>query len=307
MGVNSGGRALVTTMNSVLQQTEIPLEVVVVDDGSTDDAAETLANCAAADPRVRVIRQPSAGLTAALIRGCASAKGDLIARQDVADLSLPTRFARQVALLNSDPTLSFVSCWARAMGPCDEFLYEIQRPASAADASDLLVNRWTGPPHHGSVMFRKGAYESVGGYRREFYFSQDSDLWLRLGEIGRIAYVPECLYAFRITENGISSRYRRLQHRLGALAHECQQARLRGSSEAPLLARASELKPNSGSRRKGNDPAGAYFIGRCLLRQRDPRARSYLLRAARRRPWWLGAWLGLVQLRVLGTRSNNRE
>ena len=295
MAVHNGGPELAGTMEGILSQEGVRFEFLVVDDGSTDITASLLDRSAQTDPRIRVLHQSNSGLTAALIRGCNAARGDLIARQDAGDLSSPGRLCRQMELLASDASLSLVSCWARAVGPGNELLYDIRRPADASEATDLLLNRWTGPPHHGSVMFRRAAYERVEGYRKEFYFSQDSDLWLRLGEVGRLAYVPDILYTFRVTEDSISSRHRDAQGTLGNLSHDCQDARRAGRAETDLLVRASALRPGSAQLSRGDFTDGAYFIGRCLVRQRDPRARAYLLKVIKRRPLRLGAWLGLLR------------
>src|SRR5262249_14017220 len=156
-------------------------------------------------------------------------------RHDADDLSLPGRLAREVELLRSNPNLSFVSCWSAALGPGDEVLFETKRPADPQRATALLRSHRKGPTAHGSVMFSRAAYQRVGGYRSEFYYAQDSDLWLRLSEVGQIAYVPETLYAYRVSNSAISSSYRTVQHALGELGHLCTEARRAGESEDALL------------------------------------------------------------------------
>ena len=99
MGVYNGGAALTESVNSVLEQSDVALELVVVDDGSTDGSASLLDSLAAQNARLRVIHQKNSGLTLALIRGCEAARGDFIARQDCGDRSLPGRFATGIALL----------------------------------------------------------------------------------------------------------------------------------------------------------------------------------------------------------------
>jgi hypothetical protein len=157
-------------------------------------------------------------------------------------------------------------------------------------------------------MFRREAYERVGGYRPEFYFGQDGDLWLRMLDIGGYAVVPETLYAYRVRETSISASRRMTQHRFGELARECRTARIQGRSEEAYLRAAMALVA---AESKGHeDPlAGAYFIGRCLVARGDHRAYRYLARAIRRHPWsfrvWLGALGALVEVpwRLLAGRS----
>lgn len=291
VGVRNGGPGLRASLQSVLSQDGVVLELIVVDDGSDDGTLGTLEEMAAADPRLVAVPQQREGLTRALRRGCSLARAQLVARHDVDDISLPGRLRSQVAALRADESLAFVSCWCRAVGPLGETLWDMTPPADRESATRALLDARRGPPH-GTVLFRRGSYEQVGGYRPEFYFAQDVDLWLRLVDRGGFALVPELLYELRITGSSISSRRSRTQSQLGCLAHECRGARLRGQSEADLLKRAASL------RERGDAPenvlAGPYFIGRCLARRRDPRALRYLWSAARQNPSVPRVWLGFL-------------
>src|SRR5438309_11131114 len=108
MGVYNGASTLAATLDSILGQTEGDFECIVVDDGSTDATAAVLDEYASRDPRIRVIRQANAGLTRALIAGCASARGTYIARHDAGDLSDARRFALQRRTLDADSSVAFV-------------------------------------------------------------------------------------------------------------------------------------------------------------------------------------------------------
>lgn len=290
----NAGVTLRATLESALSQDGVTLELIVVNDGSTDGTAQILDGYAAADPRVHVIHKQNEGLTKALIVGCEAARGQYVARLDTDDICLPGRLRKQAALLDLDPELSFVSCWTRSVGPGDEPLYEICRSPEPNEATRGLRDSRLGPPHHGSVMFRKDLYKQVGGYRTEFYFAQDSDLWLRLVEVGKFACVPEFLYQFRVDPASISSKYRSVQHALGELGHACRVSRNCGESEAPILEQARMLRPGLATPVKPDPVAGDYFIGRCLLKRRDARASRYLFRVISRRPWMVGAWIGII-------------
>ena len=89
MAVYNGAAKLARTLDSIAAQTMPDYECIVVDDGSTDDTSAILAQRAANDARIRVIRQENQGLTRALIAGCAAARADLIARLDWGDASMP--------------------------------------------------------------------------------------------------------------------------------------------------------------------------------------------------------------------------
>jgi glycosyltransferase involved in cell wall biosynthesis len=298
-GVYNAGRHLRPSAESILAQEGVHWEWVVVDDGSTDGSSELLAELARADARVRFVRQANQGLTRALIRGCALARGELIARHDSDDLSLPGRLARQVELLRSDPGASMVSCWALALGPEDEELHSVVRPADSQTATDALRRGEQGPCSHGSVVFRAEAYRRTGGYRAEFRYAQDWDLWLRLTEVGRVAYVPDFLYCYRVGENSISAHRREQQLRLQQLARACAQARAGGRPEKPHLEEAARISSEPAST-FGNCRAGnSYFIGKCLLDRRDRRALPYLKRGVRQDPWSWRRWAALAGAALL--------
>lgn len=298
MSVRDGERYLRESLESVLAQEDVDLELIVVNDGSRDGSGAILAEIAGRDPRVRVLEQENAGLTRALIRGCAAARGEFVARQDADDLSLPGRLRRQVELLRADPHLSFASCWSEAIGPRDELLLVQKRPSDPYLATEEVRALRHGPPGHGSVTFRRAAYEAVGGYRPEFYYAQDMDLWLRLTLVGRLGYVPAILYRYRVAPGSISggSHAKAPYHRL---VQACHAARLAGEEEGPLLEQAAALRGRAGRRRDGTD----YFIGRCLLARRDRRAAAYFARCLRGRPLHWKAWLSLAVALPLYTHA----
>lgn len=307
MSVYNGEEYLGKALDSVLAQEGVEFEVVVVDDGSSDGSGDLLEERASSDPRLRVIRQPNGGLTRALIRGCKEARGDLIARQDADDVSLPGRLEKQARAMLADPSLAMVSCWARAVAPGGERLWVNRHDADPVEARRQLLLERRGPPGHGTVMFRKSIYEAVGGYRPQFWFAQDSDLWLRLAEVGGFLCLPEVLYENRIGDTNISTRWRRIQRRFGDFGHACRQCRLRGEPEERLLREAADLaRKVAGAevRSSGRRAAGSYMIGRWLLRERNPAALQYFERAVEREPWNLKARAGGLLARLLrGLRS----
>jgi glycosyltransferase involved in cell wall biosynthesis len=295
--VCNGGPYLRPSLESTLAQQGVACEFIIVDDGSTDETAEVLTEVAARDKRVRVIGQDNQGLTAALIRGCAEARGEFIARHDADDLSLPGRLLRQVEAIRDNPQAALVSCWSRAIGPGDELLFSTCGPFDEARAQRQLIEGNNGPCH-GSVLFRRSAYQAVGGYRPAFRYAQDWDLWLRMVALGPIVYVPDYLYAYRFRESSISSRRRSQQLRLRELALLCRQARLRGEVESPHLAEAARVsaEPAPAGANAGD---GSYFIGKLLLDRRDRRALPYLWRSVRQRPGHLRGWAALAVASLL--------
>jgi hypothetical protein len=150
-------------------------------------------------------------------------------------------------------------------------------------------------------MFRKSAYERVGGYREAFYYAQDSDLWLRLAEIGFIVYCPEVLYNYSVNLQSISAQKRHLQERFGKLGRLCHDARSSGRSEAQFLSQAKELteqiRSGAHTGRHGATEVHTtrYLIGTQLARQGNVRALRYLLPIVLRQPWNVKVWFRIVQ------------
>lgn len=304
MGVYNAAEKLRPTLASIRQQSLRDLELIVVDDGSTDATPEILAQVAREDARVRILRQENAGLTAALIRGCEAARGALIARQDAEDWSLPERLEQQVALLDQYPEVGLVCCTTAFVGPRGEVLETQRRDANPEAATEQFLTQRLGPPAHGSVVFRRELYERVGGYRSAFFLAQDSDLWLRMIDQAQVACSQPVGYVYVLGTGGLSAAHRTIQHRFGLLSHACRTARLAGRSENEPLRQAEQLTAQlteqlrSDRRKSGRRAAlasAAYLIGSQLTTRRDAHARRYLGEAIRHCPWRPRPWLRLLQ------------
>src|SRR5262245_53257544 len=115
MPVRDAAATLDAAVESVLAQSERALELVAVDDGSTDGSLERLRAWTARDARVRVLRSPGHGLVAALNAGLADCRAPLIARMDADDVAHPERLAAQRSLLNTRPDLMVASCLVEAV------------------------------------------------------------------------------------------------------------------------------------------------------------------------------------------------
>jgi glycosyltransferase involved in cell wall biosynthesis len=292
MGVRDGARDLDRTLDSVLTQEGVALELVVVDDGSTDASREVVLARARDDLRVRLLEQPAAGLTAALVRGCAAARGEYIARQDCGDRSLPRRLEILARALDDHPEVALVSGGSRYLAPRGELLYEVrQEPDDAVSGlAAASPEALKGPSAHGCAMFRRSVYEAVGGYRAQFFVAQDLDLWLRISERAGVWATPEVLYEARTVLGSLSSLHRKRQVLATQVAFAAARHRRRGESDEGELLRASELSRPGPPTRRARARA-AYFIGACLARRDRRAARSYFREAAAYDPTLVRAWL----------------
>ncbi|MEB3199691.1 MAG: glycosyltransferase family A protein [Synechococcaceae cyanobacterium] len=293
IGVRNAIDSLETTLASLFSHQGVSLEVVVVDDGSSDGTLALLQQLAAREPRLRPLAQPPRGLTAALIHGCAAARGRYLARQDAGDRSLPGRLAKQLACLEANPEASLCSTHARCTVEQDITL-EIR-----AVPQERLQDGLTGPAFHGSVLMRRSAYIQVGGYRPMFYYAQDLDLWSRLVEQGPHLVVPEVLYQAGIAAGSISGSRRREQERYRRLIVAATDARRHDRSERPWLRRAERLAEHC---RRSTAPharrlaEGNYFIGSCLMSSHPDLARRYLQTCLEHNPLHWRARLKLARL-----------
>lgn len=288
MSVYNGEDSLQQTLDSILTQKDCELEFIIVNDGSTDSTQNILETYAAKDRRIRVLKQNNQGLTCSLIRGCAEARGQYIARQDCGDFSLPGRLKKQADFLDKNSSVVFVSAGVRYLGPHGEFLFEILQSPEEADRglrnADLRTLR--GPAHHGSTMFRRTAYERAGGYRPQFRVAQDLDLWTRLVEHGKHHPLQDILYEAVLTPRSVSSVMRNKQVALTKIISECMKRRKKGGDESSFLKRAERLSSNnSKADQHKTDAAFYYFIACCLPKQHSVDAKKYFKIALEKNPY----------------------
>ncbi|MFO0590560.1 MAG: glycosyltransferase [Polyangiaceae bacterium] len=193
---------------SVLQDRDVDVEVLAIDDGSTDAGPAVVEGIARADDRVVRLASGGVGIANALARGARAARGRFVARMDGDDVSLAGRLAAEVALLEADPSLGAVATQVEgfpegAVGEGLRRYIEWQNTlVSAADhARELFVES---PVCHPSVMLRRSALDAAGGFE-DPRWAEDYDLWLRLDAAGfGLAKVPRVLFRWRHREGRLT-------------------------------------------------------------------------------------------------------
>jgi len=210
MPVHNAMPHLDRAVQSILEQTHRNLEFVIFDDGSTDGSTARLREWAGKDNRIRLIESATnLGPVGSSHRVVDLASHGLIARMDADDVSLPSRLEKQLALLKERPDVGLVACSCDVIDAAGQ---EIRGP----DRWRLTRKSWFAPFAHGSALFRRELFDSVGGYRDACSFWEDQDLFTRMlihGE-GKIVTVPEALY--RVRYSRVSTRLASDQSRVEA-------------------------------------------------------------------------------------------
>ena len=199
-GRNSNPILLKEAIGSIFNQTYQDFEFIFVDDGS-ESPMESVVRSISSDERIAVYRIEPSGLGAALNYGIEHSNGELIARIDDDDISLPTRLEKQVKYMDEHPEVSCVGAqmyykYANKVYPHPRFPVE----------HDEIVKRFFSlhfPMAHTVVMYRRECFDKVGGYRI-LGGGQDLDLFLQLGTVGKLHNIDEFLTLYTLSPSGLS-------------------------------------------------------------------------------------------------------
>jgi GT2 family glycosyltransferase len=283
MPVYNAERYLDQAVESILGQTFRDFEFLIINDGSTDRSGAILSSYAGRDRRIRVISRANTGYTVALNELLSLAAGALVARMDADDVALPERFTRQVDFLRAHGDVVCVGTAVHLVDGAGRFLRE-GHPAMDHDTIQQRALDGDCPLNHPSVMMRRAAVQAVGGYRPEFEPAEDLDLWLRLGEVGRLASLSDVLMKYRQHQHSFSEQQQRrqLERSSAAVLEACRRRGL-----PPRAVAVSAWRPTD--RRSRMERSLGY--GRRGLERGDlGMALHYGLEAVGQAPWRPGGW-----------------
>lgn len=197
--VHNGADMVADAVTSVYAQTELPGEVLVINDGSTDGTAEVLDHLSRAlPPSFRWLTTPNSGEAETRNRGIAATKGNLIAFLDHDDTWFPARLERQLEQLEADPGLAMSFTAYRRDETCasTDVVKDSWDPDPSVVFELLLRSCAVGPPS--TALMRREILEDLGGFDAELDLGCDWQMWLEIAAAGlKIGYLPEVLVSYR--------------------------------------------------------------------------------------------------------------
>lgn len=195
-------------IDSILGQTVRDLELIIVDDGSTDRTPDLVSGVAAGDARVRYLKLPHMGISGSLNAGLREARAEFIAFQDADDWSLPERIEREVAVLEARPEVAVVGCRMDEVDPDGRALAARTRFVAGA-VNGFLLN--FNPIPNSCAMVRRSAVEEVEGFDPRYRYAMDYDLWLRLADRHAVVTLNETLAVRRMSGVNVAASKERAQ------------------------------------------------------------------------------------------------
>ncbi|MEM0951666.1 MAG: glycosyltransferase [Cyanobacteria bacterium P01_H01_bin.74] len=204
-------------LDSLLAQTFDDFEIILINDGSTDQTQTIIEHYCQKDSRVVACHlHKNGGRVAGLNKAAELATGKYYAIMDSDDYSCTTRLDKQYAFLEKNPSLGMTASFFNQIDSRGVIIKTVDKlPENQEILKEILYQ--DNPICHGTVMVRASVFHQLGGYRPAFCSTEDYDFYLRLLDISAIGIVPEVLYHYRVHGNSLSSK-RLLQLQMKHLA-----------------------------------------------------------------------------------------
>lgn len=199
--VYNQGEFVEHAVDSILAQDYAPIEIIVVNDGSTDDTPQRLARF---EDVARLIHQPNAGASAALNRGIRESRGELICWLSADDEFLPGKLDQQVTALTADPDAAFAHTGYVVVDAAGAILDSVTTPA-AIHPDPFVTVFWANSLNGSTVMVRRGAIEAQGGFDESLRADVDADMWMKILSSSTAVVVPGTYVRYRVHGNSLSA------------------------------------------------------------------------------------------------------
>ncbi len=268
MPVYNGAEYLRPAIDCLLKQTFGDFELIIVNDGSTDNTQEIIDSYD--DARIVCLEQENQGVARSLNNGLQVARGKYVRRHDADDVSLPDSLQKQVDFLEAHPDYVMVSNQQAFMTYRGKIAHKFRMPHNryfeGKARKDVTFDDFD-PGHatpivHGTACYRRKEVMDIGAYRPEFIVGEDNDLWIRLLEKNKIAVLNECNYFVRIHPGSATQRHAaKIQHFRKLIVAYSEQRRKAGSD--PIMrGEAVEPPPQEKvqpEKEKKTHPPGKHF------------------------------------------------
>jgi glycosyltransferase involved in cell wall biosynthesis len=200
MPVYNGEKYLSEAIDSILAQSYKNFELLIINDGSTDNCVSIINSYN--DPRIRLVHnEKNLKLIATLNKGLELAQGEYIARMDCDDISLPERLAKQVAFMDSNPAIGICGTWVKTFGELDGHVWQFPPEPDQIKAGLFFENQIA----HPSVLIRRASLKEFNlSYDPQEVHAEDYGLWLKCSRLFSMANVPEVLLMYRFTSTSVS-------------------------------------------------------------------------------------------------------
>ncbi|RKR83531.1 glycosyl transferase family 2 [Mucilaginibacter gracilis] len=251
MPAYNAGKYIAEAIASVLQQSFVNFELLIVNDGCTDDTAEVVRSFS--DDRIVVIKQPNGGVAAALNTGLKHAKANYVARFDADDICHPKRLETQYQFMLANPEYHIIGSAANYVDKNGVYVFNYQPPGHSNEQLQQLAYA-NCPFIHSTVFYKKDVVISAGGYNVNALGFEDHLLWRNIGTKGKLFNFSQSLIKVRlnpesvtIDESWCTPRFRELKYHI-----------LEKGYITPV--EGNELQQISKSQYKPQIKQGAYYV-----------------------------------------------
>lgn len=217
MPAYNAAKYIEAAITSILNQTHRDYELIVINDGSTDNTLAIAQQIAARDSRIKIFNQENLGIVKSLNKGLALSTGKYIARMDADDISAPNRLERQLAAFKANPHLLVCGTWFQKIDSKNKKLATIfDPPTTNKQCKEYLLLKSCFA--HPSVMINRSFSSIISlQYLEDYLYAEDYKLWSTLAHVGEFYNIPEKLLLYRVHNSQVSSRKLEAQRRIHSL------------------------------------------------------------------------------------------
>lgn len=215
LSVYNGEKYLDDSISSVLSQSYKHFELIIINDGSSDNSISIITEWSKKDKRIVVVDKKNTGLTSSLNIGLEKSNGKYIARIDADDVWLSSKLESQVDFMEKHPEIVLLGTGTNFINEDGEVLNQNEVKQPTTDLELRKIYLYKNPFVHSSVLFRTSTMISLGPYNVNYKYAQDYEFWYRMMKVGHIAILPEVLISRRLTDNMIGVKKNRQQRYYG--------------------------------------------------------------------------------------------